>query len=401
MLWLAIGIAGTIRTLVHPNSHTVFPIFIAAGERWWADQPLYEDYKPLDYFRYPPPAALLFGTFPWLGARAGGVVWLWVNIAFYASGIWRFRQVVLPGWWTVHREVAYLVLATVGALAGLWNGQCNAVIVGVLLWGAAELVSGRHRLSAIWFAVAVGIKLTPLPLALLICALWPKKFTGWFVVALAAVGLVPFLSRPPAIVLHHYEDWSAQQKSLASERWPGFRDAWTVWQVLDSELSGGNHAIDLKAPLKSHAYRTLQLVTAIGCLAWCLAQRRKLADPAQAVIRTLSMGAAWSMSFGPAVEFPSFVFLAPFLAIAAVDPEARAMSRFLAISAGALILSFGWGAVTLPLVPVFPAVLLALPFGTALFAASIALPGPSARQLQSQRSWHASRAAVPVTSSAA
>src|SRR5690349_9206532 len=54
VLWIILGFALTARTIHRPESHTVFPVFTAGSVHWWADQPLYANYRPVDYFRYPP-----------------------------------------------------------------------------------------------------------------------------------------------------------------------------------------------------------------------------------------------------------------------------------------------------------------------------------------------------------
>src|SRR5437016_13070896 len=66
-VWLAVGVALAVRTLLRPDSHTVFPVLAAAAEHWAADQPLYADYGPLDYFRYPPAFAVLVRPLAALG----------------------------------------------------------------------------------------------------------------------------------------------------------------------------------------------------------------------------------------------------------------------------------------------------------------------------------------------
>src|SRR4051794_10211593 len=66
-LWMVLGVALAARTLYRPHSHTVFPIFVTAAEHWWEDRPLYLAYKPLDYFRYPPPFAVVLTPLARLG----------------------------------------------------------------------------------------------------------------------------------------------------------------------------------------------------------------------------------------------------------------------------------------------------------------------------------------------
>ena len=70
-LWIALAVAVCIRTLVSPENHSIFPILSGGTAHWWADQPLYADYKPLDFFRYPPVFAVAFTPFEALGRGPG------------------------------------------------------------------------------------------------------------------------------------------------------------------------------------------------------------------------------------------------------------------------------------------------------------------------------------------
>src|SRR5262249_8209525 len=159
VLWIAVGMAASVRVVLQPSSHTVFPVFAGGASHWWHDQPLYIDYRPIDYFRYPPFFALFVSPFAALGLRVGGILWRWLGLGVYASGLWRFRREVLPARWTVGREAIFLSLATLAALAGLWNGQSNALLVGLVLWGASALVANQCWEAAAWMALAVSFKL--------------------------------------------------------------------------------------------------------------------------------------------------------------------------------------------------------------------------------------------------
>jgi hypothetical protein len=83
---------------------------------------------------------------------------------------------------------------------------------------------------------------------------------------------------------------------------------------------------------------------------------------------TLSMGLAWLMLFGPAVEHATYVFLAAPLAWAVLERRAWPSGQGLILAAFALIMILGWGVVTRLLSPDWPVLLTALPAGTALYA---------------------------------
>src|SRR5262249_17983712 len=70
-VWLALALAVSVRTLLRPATHTVYPVFAAGAERWWADRPLYARDPALDDFRYPPPFAVLMTPLASLGLAAG------------------------------------------------------------------------------------------------------------------------------------------------------------------------------------------------------------------------------------------------------------------------------------------------------------------------------------------
>src|SRR5262245_4697329 len=80
-LWLVVALAVTGRTLLRPDRHTVYPIFAAAAQRWWADAPLYDKPDDLDHYRYPPAFAVALTPLAGLGPRAGGVLWAWLSVA--------------------------------------------------------------------------------------------------------------------------------------------------------------------------------------------------------------------------------------------------------------------------------------------------------------------------------
>src|SRR5260370_23211071 len=95
--WLAMTAAVSLRTLMEPERHTIFPILANSAAHWWHDQPLYADYKPLAYYRYSPSFARAAPPLWLLGGRAGGLVWSFLYLGVIASGPRRFLRVVRSG----------------------------------------------------------------------------------------------------------------------------------------------------------------------------------------------------------------------------------------------------------------------------------------------------------------
>lgn len=398
VVWLLVALAVAIRILVVPGRHTVFPVLAGSSHRYWNDQPLYGNYKPLDYFRYPPVFAVSFTPLAMLGSRLGGILWAWLNLAVYGIGLWRLWRDLVPARdWSEVRQALFFMVALLIGLPGLWNGQSNALAVGLLLIGAAELSRERYWRSAFFLAGAVALKLTPLAPVLLLMAVFPRALLGRLPIALVGIGLVPFLLGPPGMVCRHHEEWLLHLTASSSERWPGFRDAWTLYLAGKHLLGLAPGPLPLEEPLHGHGYRLVQLLTAAAALLWSLlfstrgellqapsasagtsrrwrsglvtgrpAATRSRSQINQQLLDTLAIGLVWLMLFGPAVESAGFAFLAPVLAWAVVEPGTSRARRALALLAAGLILVVGCHAVSSLLRPSFPVVVATLPLGTCL-----------------------------------
>jgi hypothetical protein len=358
-----------VRTIHRPESHTLFPLFASASAHWWSDLSLYAVYKPLDYYRYPPLFAVAVTPLALLGPVLGGILWGWLSLAVYFIGLRRFARDVLPVAWSPGRTSVFLLLAVAGALAGLWNAQSNALMVGLLLLGSSALVRQRWWEAAALLAAPVALKLTPLPLVLLLCALWPRQL-GCRFACLTVLGLLlPFLTRPPVMVWEQYRGWFAHLVEFSNGRWPGFRDGWTVWVVLRHVAGGQAGLPDLQQAVDSACYPALQMLAGLAVLAGCLWLRRRTSSAKVLVTGTLAVGSGWMMLLGPAVEPPTYVFLAPLLSWAFLDRAAWAGGRPLIAAAFTLVMVLGWSALTRPLWEAIPWLALALPLGSALFLA--------------------------------
>ena len=210
-----------------------------------------------------------------LGPRVGGVLWAWLSLAVYGAGLWVFARHVLPVRWTDDRLAVYLALGLFGGLHRSVERQEQRPRRRPAAARRGMLVERRRWSAAFLLAGALTVKLTPLAPLLLLCALWPRSLTPRFAVALAVLAAVPFLTRPPDVVVGHYRAFAQHLRESEHERWPGFRDAWTVWQVARDYAQGEEGIPWLKEPLVSPAYRAVQLLTAFAALLWCLWLRRR------------------------------------------------------------------------------------------------------------------------------
>jgi Glycosyltransferase family 87 len=365
---LLLGVVGSLRILFSPESHTVFPIFAGGSAHWWSDIPLYLTYKPLDYFRYPPTFAIAFTPFYWLGPRLGGITWAWVSLGVYFFGLRAAWRNILPGRWESEQTGPFVLLALLGALPGLWNGQSNAFFVGLLLLGTSAALDRRWWTAAVCLSLTVVLKLTPLPLVLLVCCFWPRQLLGRIACCVLIGVVLPFLTRPPEMVVAQYQGLVDHLAGSSSARWPGFRDGWTVWVVLRHLFSGGAGLPDLVAPMEGNWYRVLQVLGGLGVLAWSLLLKRRGVDERMRLTLVLAAGAGWLLLLGPAAEYPTFAFLAPFLAWGLVQRHSW-RGRLLIEAAGVCVLLLGWSSLTRPFWDLAPWLILSLPLGTCLFLA--------------------------------
>jgi len=383
-LWLVLGAACAVRTVIWPEKRTVFTVFAAAANHWWADQPLYYPYDGnIGGFRCSPLFAIFMTPFAALGSTAGGVLWCWFGLGIYGLGLYRFVRDVLPESWPPWGAALFHALALWGAVRGAWNGQANMLVAGCLLLAASAWVRERWWQTALLLGAAVFLKLSPIAVALLFCALAPRRLAPRFALVLLLGAALPVFTRSPDIVVAQYHDWYAHLTGNSGARWPGLRDAWTVW-LLARHWQGA--IVDLRMTVvDTPAYRGLQLAAAAALLGWCLWQNRRALSRRHVAAFTLGGGCAYLMLFGPATEFPTFVILAPLTAYAVVDALAFGRNRFLAGAAWVLTAVLPWNATTGQFQDALPILFAVLPAGAAcamLWLIVHAWRAPAAQPLQ-------------------
>ena len=265
-LWVCLAVAVCVKTAICDNPHSVYPQFAASSHHWWADKSLYAEYwqtEHIDGYRYSPAFAVAFTPLAYLPAWLGTMIW---NVAGIALLVWALHVLVrdvLPGDWPPWRESIFLALTFAGSAVGIWSGQSNALITALILLALAAIIRQRWWWAAALLAVPVFIKIWPLAIVMLLLVFWPRQLAWRFAVCCVVLAMVPFLTRPPSIVLWQYREWHDALTGPLQGRWGGYRDAWTIWK-------------QLYPPVNHNAYRVIQVVAAWGTLAWCWWQYRRL-----------------------------------------------------------------------------------------------------------------------------
>ncbi len=267
-----------MQAIQHPDrhlDHTVYPILAEGSKLWWADQPLHGYIEDLhDIYRYSPTIAILFGPFAYLPEWLGACLWGLLSIGLFVAAVRVAARELLPGLWTTDRQGVFLGLTLLGAMAGIWSGQSNAILVALVIFAMQAIKNRRWWMASFLLAIPVFIKIWPLAVVLLLIVCFPKQLSWRFAVVAMAFALLPFLTRPPAVVTGQYQEWyesllGPQQKV----RWPGVRDAWTIWENL------GN-LFHWPVSWPSKGYQILQMTSALAVLGWCLWKRRRLISDA-------------------------------------------------------------------------------------------------------------------------
>lgn len=303
--WVWVGMtAGVIGRVIAapPTRGSVVPIYLVAGERWLATEPLYADIPGLDIYRNPPGIAALFAPLSLLGAKPAAIVWRLASLALYAFSIHRLIKHVLPQL-TAWRLCGVWVVAAVFMIPAFNNGQTNLIVTAAAVMGVVAAARGRWWEAAAWLAGCGYFKLYSFAIGLLACVLFPRTL-GWrFVVMSAVTFAVPFVCQHPGYVLDRYAEFvtamSADDRSAAAHtRAP--RD----WTVIARGLTG--------EPVPRVIALAMSLVAAAEFVVTVRVTRRPL--PAGALV-PLCLGLLWITLFGPSTEVNTYSVLAPVVGV--------------------------------------------------------------------------------------
>lgn len=311
-VWVTLILGLAVFSYRYPWSHTVYDIYSRASRHWWSGQDLYRA-TGTDYFRYSPLFAIGMTAWGFLPDSWGGALWRIGNDLLYAAGLLAWARHSLPSGCSRSQRSALFLLVLPLSVHSMQNGQANVVMLGALLLGLAAASAGKWNQTAGWFALATLIKGYPLALALLMAALYPRRFLVRFAVALALGILLPFATQPPQIVIEQYRSWliHLQDSTL----------------IMRERLRTLEHLFAIYGySLPPRLSLLLQFLAALAMLGLGLFQARHTPPLRQQLYGAFQLFTCWVMLFGPATETCTYIVIAPVIAWSLIDAFSRPAS---------------------------------------------------------------------------
>jgi alpha-1,2-mannosyltransferase len=296
VLWGLFVLTITVLVAVQPYRRTVTPNYFGAAQRLVAGRDLYE--PGFWGFLYPPPFAVLYVPFTSLPVPLGDVIWRWVNLGLFLSGVARLASLPRsrPG---PPLFALITVLAIPASLSSARNGQVNMTETGLLLHAAVDVACGRLWRPAIVLALATVLKPVALVPALLWGALRPALL--WrFLVALAAGVSLPFAFASPAYVLRQYQGFVDKMVVASGPAEQMFCDIAGLVESFGLQLS--------EATLRIVRAAAAPLTLALSAVAW-----KRFAEPERS-LHVLGFATSYLMLMSPRTESNGYVMLAPVVA---------------------------------------------------------------------------------------
>ncbi|HEV3004494.1 MAG TPA: hypothetical protein VGX78_08525, partial [Pirellulales bacterium] len=206
--------------------------------------------------------------------------------------------------------------------------QANLMMMGSLLLGLASACEGRWNRAALWLVWATMLKVYPLALAALVAALFPRRFTWRFLVALGLGLLLPFAAQAPALVASQYHGWFAHMLDST--------------QIMRERVRGVDWlAMIYFQPLSQPAWLALEAAGGLAVLALSQWTRRQSDDSRVWLATTFDAFALWVVLLGPATEACTYVVAAPTAALAVVRAFARCQAPIARLASVAALVMMG------------------------------------------------------------
>ncbi len=337
-LWGIFFVVVSIKSIIDPITRSAIPCYVRGVASWWADK----TYTIGTDYLYPPTFSVAFTPLAMLPPALTNIAWDGLSLGLLAWAIVRLTRDVLPGVWTDKKLGILLMLTLVGTIRGIWSEQVNTFVFALCALAVSACVRRRWWSAATLLAIPVFIKLWPLALAVLLITCWPRQLSARFATAFAGLAAIPFLTKPPAMVIEQYQTYFTMllaQNDLPAHA--GLHDAWTIWEGLGGV---GDHKI----------YTIVGLTAALAVFAWTLTLRRRGTSPCRLGTSVLAMWVGWQLLFGPGNEQMTYGLIAPMASWAVIESFDIKRLRGLAVTAWLVTALLGTGAFERAVISFFP-----------------------------------------------
>lgn len=303
-LWVVIMVAIVVRLLIlAPGDRSLFPIYRVAGLHWLKSADLYPEIQmppgfPL--FRYGPAVAAVLSPLALLPMQLGDICWRLLNAGFLVGGLVAAARTLRPG--IDRRTLAiFLALMIPPGLGHLSNGQCNALVIGLVLLAFAAAARDRWWWVAGLLTAATFLKLYPVAAAGLLILLYPRRLALRYAVAMAIGAALPFVLQSSDYSLRQYHLWFNYFTHEDRSNWD------VLGTTVDFQLLLTQFGI--RMPLA--AYRLIEMVVGVAMGIGCLVFHFRGCRKEQLLTFALGASCVWMTVFGPATESPTYLILAP------------------------------------------------------------------------------------------
>jgi alpha-1,2-mannosyltransferase len=353
IIWGVFAVALCLKILVEGNSHSVYGAFVSGPRGWWSDSQMYVDRG----YYYSPTFSVLFTPFAVFPDRIGQLLWGLSSVGLFVWSLRVFFRDALPEQWPRETEAAFLGLALIGSLRGIWSLQSNAILMACILFGAAAMLRCRWWRAAWLLAAPIYIKVWPVVIAGLFSVHAPRKLLPRLALATVALAAVPFATKAPSAVAAYYQTWMNRlaDRQVTADRFTGYRDAWTIWEQIST-------------PVNQRAFFLLQAGAGLAVLGFTIWLRNKKFRTAEFVTYMLAAWATWQLLFGPGSERLTYLIAAPFAAWALIKSYLARQDFWLALTAFFTMFLIGMGSTERLLAQLSPSAIAIQPIGVIVFA---------------------------------
>ncbi|HVS36439.1 MAG TPA: glycosyltransferase family 87 protein [Gemmataceae bacterium] len=314
-LWVLLVLAAVGRSALYyvPRQQGAYPVFADGGRHWLRGEDLYDSQDPnsLCVFRYSPLTAVALIPLALAPDPVGSALLRTANLAAFLLGFgWWTRTALGPPFSREHRAVAWLLCAGMACIT-LMDVQLNLLTIGFILITLAGVAESRWNTAALAASLACCLKVYPAGLALVLAAVYPRRFAARWLAAMALCLLLPFVFQQPSYVLRQYADWVrwGLNQRYRPELDAGFQDGMMVCRRW-------------LAPMSRTTYVWLEAAAGAAVALVCL-WRRWRAPQSDLLACITGLCCGWMMAFGPATESQTYVQLAPVAAVFTVQAWAK------------------------------------------------------------------------------